>query len=228
MKLDLNLYLIIVKKNLNIKLILILLLFVGQNIFAQDKRNSYLWNNLSSQIQLNELYNLKVSTKTHYRLNDHCREMTYLDLAVSRKMNNWLKLGVAFRGAQQVKESGDIVEYRPQFSSSVSLHPQKIKIQSTNRIEHRFFSEGKGYDRYYHNIFVHFPFFSKLPKPYIGEELFTKFNDEGTHLGRIYGGLHLLERSHLTIDMYYVWQQLKLADKWQTADIFGMNLSFQI
>ena len=218
------------KKNRTLKIILafVLVLILDKSFAANKNRDFYLWNTVGAQIQLNQIYGLKVSSKTHYRVNDQYRDMTYFDLAVARKMNHWLKLGVAFRGAQLPKESGDIMEYRPQVFSNIGLNCKNIKFQTTNRMEHRSFSKGVSHYRYYHNIFVHFSSCTKWIKPYLGEELFTKLNSDGIHLGRIYGGIHLLEHEHFHIDLYYVWQQLKVDNKWQGADVFGVNMNLQI
>lgn len=216
------------KKKLRLLLVIFLAVTGLQKSQAQEDRDFYLWNTTSAKVSLNQLYSLKVCAKVHYRVNDHFRDMTYFDVALSRFVYNWLDLGVAFRGAQLNKTSGDIMEYRPQFVTGVHFRVGDIKCKSTNRLEYRAFNEGDGYARYYHNFFVHFPSFCKCPKPYIGEEVFTKFNAENIHLVRIYSGLHLLELDHFQLDAYYVWQQLKSDNNWKDADIVGLNLSFII
>jgi hypothetical protein len=218
----------IVKRKFQSILSFVLSLVIGQALCAQEGRDLQLWNTLSVQGRINQSYDFKISTKTQYLVNEQHRDVTYLDLAAYRKMNNWLKLGAAFRVSQLVKEHGDIVEYRPQLISAIYLKSKNIQYQTTNRIEHRSFSEGPSHFRYYHNIFVHFPSIAHLPKVYVGEELFTKFNAENLFLGRIYGGLHLLDRGHFGIDVYYVWQKLKVDKEWQGANVLGLNLNYRL
>lgn len=207
---------------------LLILLLGGQAVFSQEKRDFYLWNTTYLNVRLSPQYNLRLSTKVQYLTGDNLREMTYLDLSVSRKMNDWLNLGFAFRTSQHQKLTGDKMEYRPQLVSTMHLSSSKIKCSTTNRPEYLMFSEGESYGRFYHNIFVHFSSFGKWAKPYLGEELFTKLNGEQLHLGRIYGGLHVLERKHFRVDVYYVWQQLKVSGQWHGADVAGLNLHFLI
>lgn len=206
----------------------LLLLLGGQQVFSQEKRDFYLWNTTYLQARLSSQYSFRLSAKVQYLTSDDLREMTYLDAAVSRKMNDWLNLGLAFRTTQHKKLTSDKMEYRPQLVTTMNWTSSKIKFSTTNRPEYLMFSEGDNYGRVYHNIFVHFSSFEKWPKPYLGEELFTKLNSDQLHLARIYGGLHVLERQHFRVDVYYVWQQLKVSGQWRGADVAGLNLHFSI
>jgi len=209
---------------------LILILFVCSVFpaFTQDSRSTYLWNTTSVVIGM-ERSSLCFSTKTHYSASDDTREMTYLDCSFSRTMNAWLKLGAAFRFTQSPKESGDVYEYRPQFVTTICNNQHQIKYRSTNRLEHRSFNKGESHFRYYHNLFVDFPaLLPKFPKTYVGEELFTKLNGEGLHLARFYGGLHIYEKQHFAVDLYYVFQKTKTVEEWLDSDVFGLNLIFKI
>jgi len=60
-------------------LFLFLILLAQVNGFSQDQRPFYFWNTSSLSLPLAHDNNLTLSTKTHYRLNDHFREMTYAD-----------------------------------------------------------------------------------------------------------------------------------------------------
>jgi len=207
---------------------LLLLLVVGQQVFSQEKRDFYLWNTAYFHVRLNPKYNFRLSSKIQYLTQDDLRETTYVDLSVSRKMNDWLNLGLAFRTAQHQKLTSDKMEYRPQLVTTMHWSPAKIKYSTTNRAEYLMFNEGDNYGRFYHNIFVHFSSSGKWPKPYLGEELFTKLNGEKLHLARLYGGLHLLEWQRFHLDIFYVWQQLKVGGQWSGDDVAGLNLHFFI
>jgi len=213
------------------KKLVVLILFagVGLSAFSRDDRSLGLWNKISLIIGLDSKSDLCFSTKTQYIVSDNTREVTYLDCSASRTMNSWLKLGAAFRAAQMPKETGDVYEYRPQFVTTIYENRHQVKYKITNRLEYRTFNKGDAYFRYYNNVFVDFPVLQvKLPRPYLGEELFIKLNGEGLHLGRIYGGLHVYEQSHFTVDVYYVWQKTKTAEEWPGTDILGLNVSFKI
>ncbi|WP_430972277.1 DUF2490 domain-containing protein [Sunxiuqinia rutila] len=211
------------------KLIVFCLFLLGsQALFAQEERDFYLWQETGFGLKLDENYTFSFKAKVQYRANDNFRDFTYVDFTVSRRMNPWLNLGLSFRGAEIGKLSGNILEYRPQFLTGVHYKFGKVNCKSTNRIEYRTFSKGKAHFRYYHNIFIHFPSFPGCPKPYIGEELFTKLNNERLYLTRVYGGLHLLELDILKVDAYYVWQETKRNGQWRPSDVLGLNLKFVI
>jgi hypothetical protein len=192
-------------------------------------RSTYLWNTTSLITSLNEKSSLRFRIKTQYLASEDTRESTFLECSASRTMNSWLRLGLGFRAVQTPKETGDVYEYRPQLITTVYNSKYPVKYSSINRLEHRSFNKGESHFRYYHNISVDFPAFApKVPKLFLIEELFTKLNEESLHLIRVYGGLHIYERSHFVVDLFYVWQQTKTGGKWSGSDVFGLDLTFKI
>ncbi|MGE4587518.1 MAG: DUF2490 domain-containing protein [Mangrovibacterium sp.] len=209
-----------------VSLFLTVLVFMA---YAGDKRPTYLWNTNYLNLELGNQSTLCFSVKTQYSVTDNTREMTYLDCSAIRTVNSWLKLGLAFRLAQSPKATGDVYEYRPQLVTTVYNSRHVIKCRTTNRMEYRSFKRAKDHIRYYHNAFVDFPvLLAGIPRPYLGEELFTKMNGDGLHLARLYGGLHVWEKSGLGVDLFYVFQQTKSAEEWINSDIIGLNLKFYI
>ena len=206
----------------------LLLLFFSIPSLAGDEQDVILWNTTSLQAPFSPSYSMKLSMKNQYFPQINRRKETYLDLAVYRKMNDWLQLGLAFRGAQHVKTTENITEYRPQFITKIAFGSKAIKYTTTNRFEYRIFNNNDQYFRYYHNFFINFPMIGKLPKPYLGEEVFIKFNAEAIHLTRLFVGLHLLNREHFKIDAFYGIQHSKSDDAWYNSNIFGVNLGFQL
>lgn len=207
----------------------LIVLFLGYlDVVAQEDRDLYLWNTINLQVKLSELYDMKISTKTQYLADENKRESTYMDFSLYRKMNGWLRLGAAFRTAQHVKAGADVYEYRPQLITAISLKSKAFRWQTMNRLEHRGFSTGGGYYRYYHNSFAHVPTPARWPKPYLGEELFTKLNADGLHIARLYGGLHVVQRDRFLVDFFYVWQHMKASEEWQESHVLGLNLTFRI
>ncbi len=87
--------------------------------FTQDDNSFYLWNTTSLNIELNDKNILKLSTKSHFQTDAGVRDMTFVDLSLSREINHWLRLGLAFRGVQYNTPGNDTEEYRPQLFSSV-------------------------------------------------------------------------------------------------------------
>jgi len=193
---------------------------------GQDSREFLLWNTTSVQAPIQHLYCIKLSTKTQYLPQDQQRKETYLDLSLYRKMNSWLQLGVAFRGAQHVDTNSNVAEYRPQFITKIAFKLSPVKFTSTNRLARRYFSGGQHYFRYYHNLFIHLPSLAHWPKPYIGEEVFLKLNHDHIHLLRAYAGLHVIKHQHFKLDTFYTLQHSKSGASWYDSDIVGMNLNF--
>ncbi|WP_423127534.1 DUF2490 domain-containing protein [Gaoshiqia sp. Z1-71] len=196
---------------------------------AQDERELFLWNTTSVTTGIRPASVLCLSVRTQYQPSERRRDLSYLDLSWTNTLNSWLKLGLAYRSVQTPRESGDVYEYRPQAFGVLYNNKRKVQYSLANRMEYRLFNRGETHFRYYNNFFVYFPaIISKLPKPYAGEELFTKLNGVGLHLARLYGGLRVWECNSFDIDLYYIFQKSKTADQWNDADILGMNLKFKI
>lgn len=210
-------------------IIVFIFAFYAITACAQNERTFYLWNTTSFIFSANQKTSFGLSTKSHYLASKGIREMTQLDGSAYREVNSWLRAGLGFRFAQQPKEEGDLYEYRPQFITTVHNNGKsKLKIRTTNRLERRFFNSGENHFRYYHNLFFDFRFFSKIPAPYLGEELFNKLNREGLHLTRFYSGFHVYDKKKIVADLYYVFQRSKNSEHWSCSDVAGLNLTFKI
>lgn len=195
---------------------------------GQNDRDFLLWNTTSLQAPVSKSYYLRVSTKTQYLPEVNSREESYLDVALYQKMSQWFQLGVGLRGAQHLKTDGTIYEYRPLLISKISFACRSIHYKTTNRLGYRVFSNQEHYMRYYHNFFIQFPSVGKLPKPYLGEEVFIKLNTEKIHMMRAHAGLNLLDQEHFKLDTFYAFQYLKSSNVWRNTNIIGLNLSFFI
>ena len=198
--------------------------------YCQDNDTRlFIWNTSNIRIKLDESNGMKISMKNQYQTNNDLRDMTYVDASYAHKINEWLKLGAAIRRCQYIKSEGDLIEYRPQFITNVTAIDKGLKLTSINRIAYRYFKIASDHVRYYHNVYLHFPSLLKsIPRLYIAEELFTQLNETGLHIKRLYGGLHLLEKNWLRMDLFYVYQKLKSVNKWKTDEVVGLNLTFSI
>lgn len=212
------------------KLLFLLFILLSQLFgLAQDQRLLYIWNTSSLSFPLASDNSLTFATKTHYRVNDHFREMTYADFKGMHKVNDWFSLGVAFRIAQYPSVGEDDYEYRPQLVTGFRQKWNNIKFRSTLRLEQRWFKFKEDHQRIYHNFFIDFPQLqSKFLKPVVGEELFFKLNDDALHLARIYAGMGVYSAAHWAVDLFYVWQSSQKTDYWQKSDVVALNLKFKI
>lgn len=214
------------------KKLLVLFLLINYTLISagQENRNLYFWNTTSISSGLSQSVNLTLKVRTQILVSEPSRDLSYVDLGLARNLTNWFKLGFAFRIAEIPNEEGDdLYEYRPQLVATILNSCNSIRFRFANRLGHRSFSNGDSHFRHYQNLFVDLPEIgNNLPKPYVGEELFTMLNGEGPHLLRFYGGLHVWEKTFVNVDMFYVWQKNKEEQAWLDSDVVGVNLKFKI
>ena len=202
---------------------------LAASAFAQSDRDFYWWNTTSLNVKISEVDDFIVSTKTHYNQSQHQRELTYIDLAGVRQLNDWFKMGLALRFVQRPQTGSIDYEYRPQVYAIYFNNQHALKYRSTLRFEQRWFEHTESHQRLLHSFFVDFPRLSKWSiQPKLGEELFYKVNGDGFHLARLYGGFGVFSSSNLAVELLYVWQDTKRAGDWQVSDVVALNLKFKI
>jgi len=214
-----------------VKRLLLLFLLINYTLISsgQENCNLYFWNTTSISSGLSQSLTLTLKVKTQILVSESSRELSYIDFGLARNLNDWFKLGVAFRMVEIPNDEDNIYEYRPQVIATIQNSGNNINFRFSNRIGHRTLSNGNNHFRHYQNLFIDLPeIISNLPKPYIGEELFTKLNGEGTHQFRFFGGLHVWQKSYVNVDMFYAWQKNKEEQTWLNSEIVGLNLKFKI
>ncbi|QIA08230.1 DUF2490 domain-containing protein [Draconibacterium halophilum] len=212
-----------------LKWYLLLLLFVSINSYAQE-RQFVLWNQNRVAIEPWEKINIEVSEKVHYSPKCSTLDVKYGDIFIGHQVLNWMQYGAGFRISYTNLQVGDwLQENRTMFFVNLGKEHNKFEFDFYNRFEYRIYKVLNNYFRYRQSFRMKFPALTNWGMQfYLQEESFLKLNGEGTHLARLYSGLTVFEMKHVEIKIYYALQKQEVLNNWLTADILGLNLSFEI
>jgi hypothetical protein len=105
-----------------------------------------------------------------------------------------------------------------------------FKIRFSNRIAIRTYKISDTQYTFDNN--TTFDFFakskSKIPKPYLQDEIFTNLNVWKVQTVRVYVGLHVFKRPHWALDIYYCLQETRPSWVWKSYDTYGLSTKFYI
>lgn len=203
-----------------------LLLFFGAT--AQE-RIFQLWNLNNVEVKLSEKTKIGVTEKIHFTPQSGNIDLKFGDVSVKRTVNAWFEAGLTGRILLIRKEDGWLQENRPMVFGNFSKNLGKLKLDFSNRFEYRMYKTLNDHFRYREMFSAELPPFStNWLKFYIAEEGFLRFDNQRIHLARFYAGTKMQCCNTLEMKFYYVLEKNKKANFWNTADVVGMNLSFDL
>lgn len=119
----------------------------------------------------------------------------------------WLELGDAWRD-----------EYRPSGILSYRAQLGDWSFANRHRLEYRTFENGSAPDRFrYRNetrLVAPWEFTPLRAKPFVEEEIFCEFTDDGFNFNWVTTGLRWQVRDGVIAKLGYRWQAAKFADEW--------------
>ncbi len=216
------------------KIDFILILFftgMGYNVFGQlGGDGSYFWNSTSISYTANHKTEITLSNKDQYSNQIDHLEYFHFDLAAYYRVFENFALGLGIRQNESYKTDGWSPGNAYFFYGVYYFARKNFKVRFSNRIAMRTYKISDTQYTFDNN--TTFDFFTdikaKLPKPYLQDEIFTNLNVQKVQTVRIYGGLHVLKRSHWAIDIYYCLQETRPSWVWKSYDTYGLSTKFHI
>lgn len=216
------------------KIILLIIIFVLQFIpegFSQIASDgSYFWNSTSITYSINDKTELYFGNKDHYSNQISRLDYLHFELIGYRKLTKTFALGLGVRQTENYKTDGWNPGKTYMLYGVFLVNPWDIKIKFANRLVAKTYKTSEsqfGLD----NI-TNVDFFSrstsKLPKPYLMDELFTSLNLGKVQTIRLYGGFRLLKTEHFGLDIYYCYLKTRSTTEWRDYNVFGLNTRFRI
>lgn len=202
-------------------------LFVsGQTIETE----SYLWNYSSVSKTINKKNELLLGEKLHYSINEGQINYHHFDLILYHRFNKNFTLGMAVRNAYSGVSENQIKEITPQVYGVYKAGLKRLTVNWSNRIDYRNFDTGEKQTRYRSKLTLALKdrFTKARIQPYMAEEMFVKFNEEGLYNVRFFGGLYLFETTYLKVDLYYCYIFHDQGLSWGHQNVKGLNLYFRI
>ncbi|WP_319480783.1 DUF2490 domain-containing protein [uncultured Draconibacterium sp.] len=211
------------------KLYVLLLILASINSFAQE-RPFVLWNKNQVEIEPCNKISITVAEKIHYSPKRTMLDLKYGEILIEHQVLNWLEYGAGFRVSYANLQIGEwLQENRPIVFVNLGKDLKNFEFDFYNRFEYRTFKALDNYFRYRQSLRMKFPAITEWGLQfYLQEESFLMLNGKGTDLARFYSGLTAFEKEHIEIKIYYALQKQEVLNTWLSADILGLNLSFQI
>ncbi len=199
--------------------------------FAQfNSDGSYLWNSTSIIYSIDDKTDLILGNKDHYSNQINRFDFFYFELIGYRKISEKFSMGLGLRQTESYKSKKWNPGQTYMLYGVYFLNPGNVKIRFANRLASRTYKTDE--TQYGLDNITTFDFFtrsgSKLPKPYLTDEVFTSMNTWKVNTIRLYGGFHILRMEHLGIDIYYCHMKTRPADTWNDYSVFGLSTKFRI
>ena len=203
-----------------------LIVSMSNSCFAFDDGDFQYWNTESISWKINEDWKMKVEEE--FRFGNDVSNFYYQhsDLGLAYYgIAEWLDIGVNYRLVFAEKDDDWSYENRPHINTILKFDFNDFNFSTRNRFEYRD-KENKGSGWRYKNKFT-----VKLPKftqseiqPYVADEIFVDFDEEGLNRNRLYGGIELKVFDNLKGDIFYLWQSSEADDEWTDYHILGTKL----
>ena len=196
--------------------------------FASD--GSYFWNVTNVNYTINEKTYLFLNTKEHFSNQTDRIDFFHLELTAYRKLTPKFSMGLGYRQTESYKLSNWYAGHNYLLYGMCIFSPANLKIKFANRVVYKSFKNADsqiGLDN-----MTNVDFFarstSKIPKPYVADELFSELKSFKLQNVRFYGGLHLLKAEHLSVDVFYCYWMTCGGIDWKNYDVYGLCTKFSI
>jgi hypothetical protein len=64
-------------------------------------------------------------------------------------------------------------------------------------------------------------------EPYVAEEVFINFDEQGFNQQRLYGGVFIPLHEKVRLELFYLWKLDKAGDQWHDTNVIGSWVYFQ-
>lgn len=212
-------------------LLVLLVTFTNLKAIAGDLSDgSYFWNSTSLTYILNAKTEFYLGNKDHFNNQIDRLDYYHVELVGYYRLMSKFSLGIGLRQTETYKSNQWNPGQTYMFYGVYFLNPLDVKIRFANRFvvkTYKISDTQLGLD----NI-TNIDFFtnstSKLPKPYLMDEIFSSLNQGKIQGIRLYGGLHVLRKKHLGIDLFYCYWKTRSAATWKNYNVWGLNTKFRI
>jgi len=159
------------------------------------------------------------------RLGDYQTDfvVTYAGLA------DWLSVGLGYKATFEKDDDRWLLENRPYLNVTLKTTLYGFGLSSRSRFEYRHPEDDDETWRYRNKLTVTAPFPLTAWKilPYVAEEIFINFDEEGFNQQRLYGGFFLPLHERVRLELFYLWKLNEQDDGWDTTHVFGSWVHFQ-
>jgi len=206
---------------------IMLIVSISNSCFAFDDGDFQYWNTEGMSWKFEK--NWKVNAEEEFRFGDDMQNFYYQhsDFGFSHsELAEWLELGAHYRQIFEEKSGVWKQENRPYINAAIKIKIEDIDFRNRSKFEYRHREDSDDLWRYRNKTSIKLPL--KVTKfeiqPYIADEIFVDFEEEGLNRNRLYGGIELKVFDRLKGDIFYLWQSSEADDEWTDYHILGTKL----
>jgi hypothetical protein len=147
----------------------------------------------------------------------------YLGLA------DWLSVGAGYKRVYTKAGDDWQIEDRPMLDAAAKTKVYGFGVTDRSRFEFRFPQGQDQVVRYRNRLTVTSPVtFTPLEiEPYVAEEVFINFDEQGFNQQRLYGGVFIPLHEKVRLELFYLWKLDKAGDQWHDTNVIGSWVYFQ-
>lgn len=203
---------------------------LGEPSFASDKSGFQYWSTAGFNFDLDKEWT--VTFEEEFRLGDEGGNLYYhhSDIGLVYKgFADWLDVGLNFRKVYEDTGSTWRQENRPHVNVTLKGKLGDIGVSTRSRFEYRDREEKEDIWRYRNKVTFKLP--GELTKlklqPYLADEVFVNFNEEGYVRNRFYSGVAFSIAKNVKADIYYLWQSSRASPGRDDIHALGTKLVFR-
>lgn len=208
----------------------IIVAVISGTCFAYDEGDFQYWSSVGASFDINKDW--KVTFEEQFRLGENAGYLYqhHSDLGfVYRSFADWIDLGFNYRQVFEKDSKGEWrQENRPHLNVTLKGKLFDLDLSSRSRFEYRDRENKKDLWRYRNKVTLKLPQeFTKLKlKPYLADEVYFNFGEEGYNRNRIYAGTSFKLAKNIKGEVFYLWQLSRSAGDQKHINVIGTNLKF--
>ncbi len=153
------------------------------------------------------------------RLDNHQTDLvvTYSGLA------DWLSVGVGYKAVFERAGDDWLIENRPYLNVAVKTKLHGFGLTDRSRFEYRVPEDQDEVWRYRNRLTITSPMTLTPWKilPYVAEEIFVNFDEEGFNQQRLYAGFFVPLHQQIRLELFYLWKLDEEGDEWHDTNVIG-------
>lgn len=197
-------------------------------VAAEDGDFEY-WAKATVRIPVSELWYFTSEERLTFgdearRLDDHQTDVafTYTGLA------DWFSVGIGYKHVFERDEDHWLQERRPLLNLTAKGDLFGLGIASRSRFEYRDQEDEEEVWRYRNQVTITPPvtFTTLKIQPYVADEIFVNFDEEGFNQQRLYGGIYIPLHKRVRLELFYFWKLDREPEVWHDTNVVGSYLHF--
>jgi len=227
-----------------ILLIATLIASMAFNAYAATFKNGdfQIWN--TDVEEFNVVKNFKIILEEEFRWNNDVTKFYYFhyDAGLFYDINKHINIGAGYRQIYELFSSADpkltrfnnnmMEDYCPYMTGTLAWEIEGFKFDNRGKMEFNNFDHKADFWRYRNKLTVNAPWkFTRFEiQPYLSDEVFIVFGGVPGDINqnRLQSGLGMNLVKNTKLDIYYMWQAVKLSvknpNKWLNANVLGFKL----